>query len=219
MPTFASYQLVCEGKADEVFFSRLLKSSGKNVDVRCPKKDDPNGGLGKTAIGNVLVALQAEFPNISRVVVLVDADNDPAGAFIEACGQIDKANARNQAKPYPVPVAANTIVTLAGSPDIAIALVPAVGVRGSLDTLLLPSFEQRFPERLQCVNDFCICMNDPKRGVTKDATLRLRALIASAYPKKPGISLANLLEEGHCPIDLGHASFNTIRTALVALFP
>jgi hypothetical protein len=214
-----AYQLICEGKADEVFFSRLLKASGKNVDVRCPKKDDPNGGLGKGAIHKTLVALQAQFDKITRVVVLFDSDDNPDQAFIDACGELNKANAKNAAKPYPVPAAVNTVSTLAGSPDTAITLVPGVGVMGSLDALLLSSFEQRFPERLTCVNGFCTCMNDPNRGITKDATLRLRALIASAYPKKPGVSLANLLEEGHCPIDLAHASFNTIRATLVALFP
>jgi len=213
------YQLVCEGKADEVFFSRLLKASGKNVDVACPKKDDPNGGLGKTAIHKRLIGLQAQFDKMTRVIVLVDSDDDPAQAFTEAVDQFNRANTANPAKPYPVPATVNTIATLAGSPDTAIALVPAVGVKGSLDALLLQSFEQKFPTKIKCVDDFCGCMKDANRGITKDAILRLRALIATAYHKKPGISLANLLEEGHCPIDLAHASFNTIRAALVALFP
>ena len=187
--------------------------------IGCPKKEDPNGGLGKTAIHKRLIALQTKFGTITRVVVVVDSDDDPAQAFTDAAGQFNKANTANPAKPYPVPVAANTVATLVGSPDTAIVLVPGVGIQGCLDSLLLPSFEQRFPDRINCVNDFCTCMNDPDRGVTKDATLRLRALIASAYPKKPGISLANLLEEGHCPVDLAHPSFNTIRANLVALFP
>src|SRR5260370_14608140 len=127
------YQLVCEGKADEVVFSRLLKASGKNVDVRCPKKDDPNGGLGKDAIHKTLNGLQAQFDKITRVVVLVDSDDDAAKAFTDACGEFAKANAKNITKPYPVPAVVNTVATLVGSPDTAIALVPAVGVKGSLD--------------------------------------------------------------------------------------
>src|SRR6266850_3284033 len=171
------YQLVCEGKADEVFFSRLLKASGKNVDVACPKKDDPNGGLGKTAIHKRLIGLQAQFDKMTRVIVLVDSDDDPAQAFTEAVDQFNRANTANPAKPYPVPATVNTIATLAGSPDTAIALVPAVGVKGSLDALLLQSFEQKFPTKIKCVDDFCGCMKDANRGITKDAILRLRALI------------------------------------------
>src|SRR6266851_4081805 len=110
------YQLVCEGKADEVFFSRLLKASGKDVDVRCPKKDDPNGGLGKDAIHKSLNGLKAQFDKISRVVVLVDSDDDPAQALTDAREEFNKANTKNPAKLYPVPVAANTVTSLAGSP-------------------------------------------------------------------------------------------------------
>lgn len=212
------YQLVCEGKADEVFFSRLLRASGKNVDVRCPKKDDPNGGLGKDAIHKTLNGLQAQFDKITRVVVLVDSDDDPTKAFTDACGELTKANAKNVAKPYPVPANVNTVATLAGSPDTAILVIP-IGAQGCLDTLLLPSFEQQFPDDINCVDDFCDCMADAQRGPTKDSTLRLRTLIASAYPRKPGISLANLLEEGHCPISLAHTSFDPVRHALVGLFP
>jgi len=31
--------------------------------------------------------------------------------------------------------------------------------------------------------------------------------------------LANLLEEGHCPVELDHNSFDAIRTVLLGLFP
>ena len=64
-------------------------------------------------------------------------------------------------------------------------------------------------------------MEDPKRGITKDSTLRLRAVIATAYHKTIifGISLANLLEEKHCPINLNHSSFDAIRNVLHTLFP
>ena len=62
-------------------------------------------------------------------------------------------------------------------------------------------------------------MHDRQRGYTRDLKLRLRILIASAYPKKPGVSLANLLEEGHCPIELTHNSFDPIKAILLGLFP
>jgi hypothetical protein len=212
------YQLICEGKADEVFFSRLLKTGGKSVDVACPKKDDPNGGMGNKAIHKRLIGLQAQFDKISRVVVLVDSDDDPAQALTDAQEEFNKANTANPAKPYPVPVSANTVANLAGSPETAITLVP-VGAMGCLDTLILPSFEQQYSDKLPCVNEFCTCMRDPNRGVTKDSTLRLRILIATVFPRKPGTSIANLLEEGHCPIDLAHNSFDAIRNVLNGLFP
>ena len=212
------YQVVCEGKADEVFFGRLLKASGKNVDVNCPKKDDPNGGMGKAAIHKRLIGLQSQFDKITVLIVVVDSDDDPANAFAEARDEFNKANAANPSKTYPVPVTPNTLA--AGPLSTAIVLVPEIGAQGCLDSLLLPSFEQAFPGRpVTCANDFCACVRGPVRGgYSRDARLRLRALIA-ATQRNPGASLANLLEEGHCPIDIAHPSFDLIRAVLNGLFP
>jgi hypothetical protein len=211
------YQLICEGKADEVFFSRLLKASGRNVNVACPKKED-GGGAGKSGMFNRLIGLQAEFGRISRVVLAIDSDDDPAQALEDACGEFRKANAANAAKAYPVPTGAGVMTP--GSPTTAVVLVPGVGLKGCLDALLLPSFEQQYSgAKVDCVNAFCDCVRDPLRGVTRDSKVRLRALIAAAWPKNPGISLSFLLEEKNCPIDLAHASFNPIRNLLLGLFP
>jgi hypothetical protein len=211
------YQLICEGKADEVFFSRLLEATGKKVNVACPKKED-GGGSGKSAMFNRLIGLQAEFGRISHVALAIDSDDNPAQAFTDACDELRKANAANPAKPYPVPVTAN--VATAGSPRTSVVLVPGATQKGCLDTLLLPSFEQRYAGgTVGCVDDFCNCVRDPKRGEMRDSKLRLRALIAASWPKNPGISLSFLLEEKNCPIDLAHHSFDPIRNILLGLFP
>jgi hypothetical protein len=212
------YQLICEGKADEVFFARLLRRIGKNVQVSCPRKEIE--GLGKAAIRHRLVGLQSEFDNIDRLVLAVDSDDDPTQAFADGCTEFAQANAANPAKQYPIPPAANTIAALAGSPATAIVLVPAVGTRGCLDTLLLPSFEQQYAGvSVNCVDDFCTCIRDARRGETRDSKVRLRALIAASQARNPGISLSLLLEEKNCPVDLGHASFDPIRGVLTNLFP
>lgn len=209
------YQLVCEGKADQVFFSRLLKASGKDVDVSCPTQQE-DGGLGNKAIHKRLIGFQAQFEKIATLVVAVDCDNDHTVALSEAQEEFEKANDANPHKLYPVPTQANTLTN--GQPRTAIFLVPANGAQGALDSLLLPSFEQEYVGRIKCTNDFCTCLADPERGFTHDARLRLRAIIASTQ-KNPGMSLANLLEEKNCPVDLNHTSFDAIKAALIALFP
>ena len=209
------YQLVCEGKADQVFFSRLLKVSGKNVDVSCPTQQE-DGGLGNKAIHKRLIGFQAQLDKVTTLVVAVDCDDDHAVALDEAQEEFEKANRANPHKLYPVPNQANILMN--GQPRTAILLVPANGAQGSLDSLLLPSFEQKYAGRLKCTHDFCTCLADPTRGFTHDARLRLRAIIASTQ-KNPGMSLANLLEEKNCPVELTHASFNAIRATLLALFP
>jgi hypothetical protein len=211
------YQLVCEGKADEVFFDRLLTAAGKQVDVSCPKREE--GGMGITGIRKRLIGLNAQKDKISLLVVALDCDDDPAQAFNNGQTELQRANEAIGNLTYTVPVQANTLTN--GTPRTAILMVPAIGVRGCLDSLLLPSFEQAYPGRpvpLDCVDNFCTCMQNPARGYARDARLRLRALIA-ATQNNPGYSLANLLEEGHCPIDLNHVSFNPIKAALNNLFP
>jgi hypothetical protein len=213
------YQLVCEGKADEVFFRRLLADMGKVVHVQCPKLET-DGAMGKEAIRRRLEALQTKFGFITRVVIAVDSDDDPATAFTAAQREIEQANLANPHKRYPSPATSNTIATLAGSPDTAIVLVPDDAARGCLDTILLPSFETMYAgDTLRCVDEFCRCTTNPVRGHTKDSKLRLRALIAATQARNPGVSLSFLLEEKNCPIPITDASFSSLRTRLATLFP
>jgi hypothetical protein len=215
-PTISAYQLACEGKADQVFYRRLLNENGKNVGVHSPERP-LSGGI--TDINAVLVSFQSQYEAIERIVVLVDADDNPNANFTEAQRQITIANERNPAKQFAVPDTVNTFFRLGNAPEIAIVVAPDIDSKGCLDTMLLPSFEDKFKASLKCVDDYCACAKDAKRGFTRDGKLRLRVLIATAMPKTPGMSLANLLEEGHCPIDIAHGSFNAIRDILVGLFP
>jgi len=211
------YQLVCEGKADEVFFRRLLLASGKVVNVSCPKPE-PDGASGREAIRRRLVAFQSKFDTITRVVVVIDSDDDPAGALGLGQEEFRQANLANPAKQYPIPQAANVIAD--GNPQTAIVQVPNEVQRGCLDTLLLPSFEERYAgATLGCVHEFCQCVGDPARSYTFDSKLRLRSLISATVFRNPGISLSFLLEERNCPIAISHASFDPIRATLIGLFP
>src|ERR1700733_8099961 len=162
------HQIICEGKADEVFFRRLLQASGKAVHVACPKPD-VDGASGKSAIRRRLIGLQAQFDTLTRVVLLVDSDDDPAQALTDAKEELNQANLANPAKQYPVPTTVNLLAGT-GALQTAIVLVPTSATKGCLDTLLLPSFEQRYTGvPLACVNDFCRCVRDPHRGETKDS--------------------------------------------------
>lgn len=209
------YQIVCEGKADEVFFSQLLRNSGKQADVRCPKPREE--GYGITAIRNVLVGMQSQFDKIERVLVVIDSDDSPQQAFQAGCTEFTRANEQNPAKPYPIPMTVNTL--MAGNPSTAIVLVPASDRQGCLDTLLLPSFRDRYPAAIQCADAFYTCLAQTNLFSEKQQSkIILRALIA-ASENNPGASLANLLEEGHCRIAMNHASFGDIRDTLTSLLP
>jgi hypothetical protein len=211
-----AYQIACEGKADEVFYRRLLNEGGRTVGVHCPAKET---GSGITNIHHTLISFQAQYEAIKRIVLLVDADDNPQTNFEEAQKQIRLANERNLVKPLPVPEIANTFSEIPNAPQAAIVVAPGVNSYGCLDTLLLPSFEEVFNASLKCVNSYCECVKDDARGRTKDSKIRLRILIATAFPKTPGLSLANLLEESNCPIGLTHVSFNAIKNILINLFP
>ncbi len=205
-------QLICEGKADEVFFSRLLVSMGKNVQVACPKKDR-DGAEGVSAIYRRLQGFHPYFNMIEKVVLAIDSDDDPQNVFLEGCKQFKKA------RKYPIPITVCAFAELAGAPKTAILAVPAEGKKGSLDTLLLRSFEDKYRRKLlSCVRKFATCIEASKRGETREAKVRLRGLIAASQTKNPGMSLAFLLEEKNCPISFTHKSFDQIKGSLDALF-
>jgi hypothetical protein len=213
------YQLICEGKADEVFFSRLLRAGHKDVEVRCPRKDDPNGGLGKTSIRRRLIGLQSKFEIVTRVILVVDSDDDPTKAFGDACTEFEEANEANPKKQYPIPKQAAVVALSNDGPSTAIVLIPDTEEKGCLDSPL-PSFEEKYSEDLlKCAQTFCDCIKASTRGQAREAKVRLRSLIAASHHRNPGISLSLLLEEKNCPISLAHASFDSIRNTLTGLFP
>ncbi|MGB6429084.1 MAG: DUF3226 domain-containing protein, partial [Candidatus Acidiferrales bacterium] len=174
---------------------------------------------GISAIYKRLVGLQAEFEKITRVVLVIDADDNPVAAFNEGCVAFARANIENPAKQYPVPTTVD-LITTTGSPATAVVLIPGSDQPGCLDTLLLPSFEERYAaDSVRCVSEFCECVNGAERGETRHSKLRLRALIAASQHRNPGVSLSYLLEEKNCPVELAHASFDPLRALLNGLFP
>jgi len=205
-------QMICEGKADQVFFSRLLESMGKNVQVACPEKAR-DGAQGLSAMHRRLQALQAYFDKIERVVLAVDCDDDPTKRFSDGCNQFAKAGK------YPIPSRPYVFAEQVNAPKTAIIMVPSDGQKGSLDSLLLKSFEDKYRKKiLPCVRRFYVCIGASKRGKSRAAKLKLRALIAASQKKNPGISLAFLLEEKNCPISFSHPSFGAIKAELGKLF-
>lgn len=201
-------QIVCEGKADETFLSRLVDSAGLNANVSCPKLD-PDGAQGISAIRRRLSALQSTFGSLARVIVVVDSDNDPAAAFAAAQGEFRAANEINPNKQYPIPDAVNILTN--GEPRTAIIQIPTHDIQGCLDTLLLASFEGHCGNTMcACVDAFSACLNAPSRGITNASKLRLRSLVASIVPRNPGISLSYLLEARNCPIPMNHPSFDDL---------
>jgi hypothetical protein len=213
-------QLICEGKADEVFFRRLLTSVGKDVQVSCPRKDDVDGGTGKDAIHKRLIGLQAKFGELSRVIVVVDSDDNPTKAFNDACREFEKANQENPKRTYPIASQPAVLTKLYGAPSTAIVLVPASEVKGCLDTLLLASFKEKYgADAVKCCEIFCECIGARTRGETRQSKAFLRSLITASVHRNPGISLSFLLEPKNCPVSLTHSSFDAIRSVLIGLLP
>src|SRR5580700_5136004 len=148
-------QVICEGKADETFLSRLLDHAGIQANVSCPSRV-ADGAQGKSGIRRRLLAFQSNFGTLARIVVVVDSDNDPGTAFAEAQTEFREANLENPNKLYDVPVEANVLSN--GNPRTAIVQVPTHNTRGCLDTLLLPSFEDHCGAvHCQCTDAFCQC--------------------------------------------------------------
>jgi hypothetical protein len=207
------YYLVCEGKADEVFFNRLLRANGKTVAVKCPEKET-DGAPGKDAIFRRLKGLESEFDKLTRVVLALDSDDDPAKAFLDGCNQLRKAGR------YPIPMAVNQLESLEGAPSTAIVLVPSESQKGCLDTLLLAGFKKKYSGSIvTCVDTFHTCIGADRLDTNQSSKAFLRSIITATQNRNPGVSLSYLLTEKSCPISITDSMFDDIRDRLIGLFP
>ena len=116
--------LIVEGNHERDFFEAWLLALGlRDIQVL------PIGG--KTRLRENLVALvkQYLFPTVTSLVVVRDADDNPAGAFQSVCDAL--LNAR-----LPTPDEALTL-TIGTTPTVGIAVMPATDRTGALEELLL----------------------------------------------------------------------------------
>ena len=195
--------VVCEGFHDVSFVCNLLRHLGiTNCDVTFPKKTD--GGNGKDRIVNVLRGLASRKTGLEGVMVLWDADINPATSFSDAQAAFTFPNTPFTPPPNPFMIHNGTIKT-------AVFLTPGTGRTGTLEHLMLDAARNHNPVLAACVEDLCQCTGLDQRNMSDNdkAKARLAAMIATSCDE-PICSLAWIWNKVGNPIPINSPVFQEL---------
>jgi hypothetical protein len=190
--------LIVEGKDEEGFFAALL------AHLHLPEIQVAGIG-GKTKIRSQLKALTKEpqFPHVTALGIIRDADADPKGAFESVKDALSAAGLPHPRKPlYPVK----------GPPKINVMILPSSGNPGALEDLCLAAVGHE-PTRV-CVDEFFDCLSKrelvPPRELSK---AKVRTFLASQ--EDPTLPLGLAAQKGYWPFD--NPAFGPLRQFLTSL--
>ncbi len=207
-----SYLLLCEGKQDKVFFQELFRAHVvTNILVECPEEGEE--GRGVDAYPEYLNGLKGRTrPNLKGFIITRDADDNAANAF-------NKVRDWLVSKGYPPPAAVGSIVPAQAHPfDFAtmVLLIPPNANAGCLETVLYPAAAVKWQPIVPCVDAFWTCIGPAGRTANQESKIRLRVLLAAAYPRNPNLTLARLWEDAATALSLNDPSFNPVVSAITS---
>lgn len=199
----APFYIVCEGAADAAFIEALLINRGTaSVNFQIGEAD------GYTGFQRHLEAVltSPDRPKLARLAIVADNDDVPTDRFLNVQTALG-------AVAMPVPATPSTIV--AGPPVVGVFMMPAAGIHGTLESLLMDSVVGAQPAVAACVDAFRMCVAAPGNwGTSKVAKMRLNAAIAACCVSDPSASVAYVWGKSGNPIPIGSAVFNPLATFL-----
>jgi hypothetical protein len=196
------YLIVGEGPSDAAFCRHLCE-------VRSIMGFQFEYADGKTNYERYLNGLQARtgFDNLEAILIVADNDETPDDSFRNVRVQLRKARL-----PYPdrtLTIARRSANVLA----VAVMMIPFDGTQlfhGCLETLLLEAAGTRLGRESKCLDGYCDCIDTTRWARTSLDKMRLRCMLAAAWPDDPNISLQWALNPKKNLIPLDHACFNQI---------
>jgi hypothetical protein len=204
------FVVVAEGFHDVRFICNLLRSLKiENCDVTYPKKI-PDGGNGKDKIGAVLRGLAARASGLEGILIVQDADRDPAASFAEA-----QAAFKFDGAPFKPPSAAFAVQP--GKIKTAVYLIPGPERTGTLEHLLFDAAADNNPDAAACIRELCLCSKLEQRNLNENdkAKLKLATMIATCCDD-PITSLAWVWSKGGNPIPINSPHFKELAEFLAA---
>jgi len=147
------FVLLCEGAADQNFFKSLTeKRQGLNG---FPKffMPDHKEHYGRAGFKKTLAAIRGtgRLSSIKGILIVADSHDDPKVTFRYICEQIKAAEG------YPIPSNPLEVAKTAGYPAISIMLLPDEMTPGSLETLCVQLFQEKYPWIQSCIDQFLRC--------------------------------------------------------------
>lgn len=210
------YVAICEGKADEETFRRLVSRRGiRNIEFISPSTES-GLGRGKGAFFEVLATITTlhGFENVSGVILLQDSDQNSNTALTEMKAQIRKANRGFESnQKFGIPDALLTPSFTVGRPPILCATVPWIDEQGALENLILPAVRDKFHHEAACLDDFVNCTGHVNGwNVSKQGKMQLASLIASVCNADPTTSIVSMWSKEEFRDLLDSAAFDQLAT-------
>jgi hypothetical protein len=205
------YLLLCEGLQDKVFFEALFKANGLGgFLIECPEKGEEGAG-GITQYPAYFSGLIARTrPNLKGLIITADCDDSATNRFTEIAQWLSESG-------YNPPSIALSVTPGQAAPyDLAlmILLIPPNSATGCLETLLYPAAANKWPAMMRCVNDYWKCLGLSGTTMNQESKIKLRALLAGAYPKNPNLTLSRIWDDQATELPLGDASFAPLIDAI-----
>lgn len=204
------FLLLAEGLSDSAFFRELFDIKKiQNVIVENPEEAN-EGKFGLEGYPDYLTGLLTRTrTGLRGLIVTRDCDSKWADAFKNICDVLTAAGYTPPKNPLDIvpPTKTPDEISL---PALTVMLVPWAGGQGCLETLLLPAAYKKWPKLVPCVDQYCNCLGTGKWDINRQSKIRMRALIASAKPSNPSLSLARIWKEPRTRLPLNEPCFRTI---------
>ena len=207
--------IVCEGYADALFLMHLLTARKlERFEIGCPTQaQEEVGADGRSGMADYLKAVRVHRGRaqngLSSIAVVLDSDDDPARAFVDARRWLEAAR-------LPIPDEAFQWSAEGNAPRVAIVLIPGGSEDGSLrqgtlEHLLWDVVRDSAPNTFRCIEDFVRCVGGRTEWPSnKRAKMRVHAAIAVRCRKDPASALSRVWSNDPELFPLDHASFNFI---------
>jgi hypothetical protein len=193
--------IVCEGWQDASLISGLLEHLRiTNCDVTYPTKAE--GANGRSGIENTVYLLSGRAGSVSGVLVVGDADDNPAASFKELVKAF--------CDPFKPPDEPFT-VHIGRKKTTGIYLLPGKGKTGALEHLFLEAIALINPTGMHCIEELQTCANTTTDwSSNKLAKMKLACYVATHCKNDPCCSPAYLWSSKNRVFDLANMAFKEL---------
>ena len=205
--------IVCEGYSDAIFICELLKLNKiTNCAVGCPSREGGHG-MGQSAIAQYLGAVRGSIDlkkaNLTHMLVVTDADNDPEKQFKRIADGLNKHRFTVPTKPFSVE--GNAIKT-------GVFIIPGDGRIGTLENLLWDAAIKERPSLKHCIALLCWCTGGHINNAppNKKAKMKMSAIVAAHCVGNPWVSASGIWSDSGNPVPIDSTCFSHVSDFLLA---
>lgn len=215
--------IFCEGVEDAGFLRNLRNERELGeFDIRVVQDfGGVSGNTGfSTAIKNSVTV--PGFASFQHLVLVADCDEHQGKSFKSLCSQLRDANKDiNVGGRFSIPKGPG--IASSGYPRVTILLLPWLGGKGALETLLWEAMKSMpsFSKTIECVEDLCRCtgigQGRHKWNQAKLDKARVHSALAVSNKHNPALGLSKLWKRAPHLIPVQNSVFDGIANALMSI--